>query len=242
MQSAVPIKHPPRSQHRQNLRTLTYVTLDAGNGGIIRNVNRRGVAVQAVARLRERQRVRLRFELCFPQVRLPRVRVDAWGEVSWATPSGQCGIRFVDLPRQTALQIDQWIFSNLLETATVAASDASSGVALPEPLAGAASITPASITDSMRSIGRWLAGPMAGPLTATTLARLVDGLVLISAWLIFALIFLSITHELPRWPLALAASVAAAAFVFAAYWGVFKLFAGASVGAQLARSAESAEQ
>ena len=32
------------------------------------------------------------------------------------------------------------------------------------------------------------------------------------------------------------------AFVFAAYWGVFKLFAGASVGAQLARSAESAEQ
>ncbi len=99
-----------RTHYRHELRTLTYVTLDAANGGIVRNLNREGVAVQAVAPLRQEQRVRLRFEL-----RFPRLRVETYGQVTWAGPSGQCGIRFVDLPLQTARQIDQWIFSNLLD-------------------------------------------------------------------------------------------------------------------------------
>ena len=99
-----------RTHYRHELRTLTYVTLDAANGGIVRNLNREGVAVQAVAPLRQEQRVRLRFEL-----RFPRLRVETYGQVTWAGPSGQCGIRFVDLPSQTARQIDQWIFSNLLD-------------------------------------------------------------------------------------------------------------------------------
>ena len=90
-----------RTHYRHELRTLTYVTLDAANGGIIRNLNSAGVAVQAVAPLRQQQRVLLRFEL-----RFPRLRVEAYGHVSWASSSGQCGIRFVDLPAQTARQID----------------------------------------------------------------------------------------------------------------------------------------
>ena len=99
-----------RTHYRHALRTLTYVTLDQANGGIIRNLNHEGVAVQAVAPLREQQRVRLRFEL-----RFPRLRVDTYGEVSWASSSGQCGIRFVDLPERTSHQINEWIFSNLLD-------------------------------------------------------------------------------------------------------------------------------
>jgi hypothetical protein len=99
-----------RAHYRHELRTLTYVTLDQANGGIIRNLNHEGVAVQAVAPLRQQQRVRLRFEL-----RFPRLRVEAYGQVSWASSSGQCGIRFVDLPENTSHQINQWIFSNLLD-------------------------------------------------------------------------------------------------------------------------------
>ena len=58
----------------------------------MRNLSHEGAALQAVAPLRQEQRVRLRFEL-----RFPRVRVDAWGRVSWANSSGQCGIRFEEL-------------------------------------------------------------------------------------------------------------------------------------------------
>src|SRR5208282_1493516 len=99
-----------RTHYRHELRTLTYVTLDETNGGIIRNLNHDGVAVQAVGALRQQQRVRLRFEL-----RFPRLRVETNGQVSWATASGQCGIRFVDMPARTSRQIDEWIFSNLLD-------------------------------------------------------------------------------------------------------------------------------
>jgi hypothetical protein len=105
-----PAQQQTRTRYRHELRTLTYVTLDEGNGGIIRNLNREGVAVQAVAPLRPQQRVRLRFEL-----RFPRLRVDTYGQVSRAEASGQCGIRFVDLPERASLQIDEWIFANLLQ-------------------------------------------------------------------------------------------------------------------------------
>src|ERR1019366_7165832 len=99
-----------RTHYRHELRTLTYVTLDEANGGIIRNMNHEGVAVQAVAALHQQQRVRRRFEL-----RFPRLHVETYGQVSWASPSGQCGIRFVDLPARATHQINEWIFSNLLD-------------------------------------------------------------------------------------------------------------------------------
>jgi hypothetical protein len=102
----------PRIHYRHELRTLTYVTLDEANGGIVRNLNNDGMAVQAVAPLRQEQRVRLRFEL-----RFPRLRIETHGLVSWATPSGQCGIRFLELPARTRHQINEWIFANLLDAA-----------------------------------------------------------------------------------------------------------------------------
>ena len=100
-----------RANHRHDLRTLTYVVLDEANGGIIRNLNHQGVAVQAVAALRLHQMVRLRFEL-----RSPRVRVEARGEVLWSNSSGQCGVRFLDLSPRMIRQINEWIFGNLLES------------------------------------------------------------------------------------------------------------------------------
>ncbi len=99
-----------RTHYRHELRTLTYVTVDNANGGIIRNLNHLGVAVHAVPALRPQQRVHLRFELKFP-----RLRVETAVEVSWTRPSGQCGIRFVNLPAGTRHQINALIFSNLLD-------------------------------------------------------------------------------------------------------------------------------
>jgi len=103
-----------RAKHRTKLRTLTYVTLDQANGGIVRNLSHEGIAVQAVAALRPRQEVRVRFEL-----RYPRLRVEARGEVTWATVSGQCGIRFLDVSPRMTRQINEWIFGNLLEGASL---------------------------------------------------------------------------------------------------------------------------
>ena len=99
-----------RAQHRHELRSLTYVTLDQANGGIVRNLTHDGIGVQVVAALRPQQQLRVRFEL-----RYPRLRVETRGEVMWATFSGQCGIRFLDLPDRTGRQINEWILGNLLE-------------------------------------------------------------------------------------------------------------------------------
>ncbi|MGB0011169.1 MAG: PilZ domain-containing protein [Candidatus Sulfotelmatobacter sp.] len=261
-----------RTHYRHELRTLTYVTLDAANGGIVRNLNREGVAVQAVAPLRQEQRVRLRFEL-----RFPRLRVETFGQVTWAGPSGQCGIRFVDLPSQTARQIDQWIFSNLLDGIEPEADrgrsifgalspslvrkenaiDENDGLTVSAAGRPAIRVEPQNAARNEGMFPRqyrernlieepdrsdvqlnWLSRPISGQ----TLAWLVDSLVMVAGLLLFALIFLSITHELPPWPLAAGAISSGAVLVGAAYWGVFAVFGGASLGARLAGSASVFKQ
>jgi hypothetical protein len=256
--------------YRHELRTLTYVTLDEAKAGVIRNLNHEGVAVQAVGVLRPQQRVHLRFEL-----KSPRLRVETGGEVSWASPTGQCGIRFVDLPARTGLQIDEWIFSNLLDAVVRASSHPDS---IFHPTFGASVVSIAGEGDRDGKVRQendgltlsaaprpairlepvvtrrdeaelaypagdshaqmsWLSRPISG----RTLAWLVDGLVVTAALLMFALIFLSIAHELPPWPLTVGTGFAAAVFVAAAYWAVFALLGGPSLGARLARAVSSVE-
>jgi PilZ domain-containing protein len=103
-----------RAQHRHELRTLAYVTIDQANGGIVRNLSHRGIGAQVVAAVRPRQQLRVRFEL-----RYPRLQVETRAEVVWATFSGQCGLRFLDLPPALKQQINQWIFGNLLDGISV---------------------------------------------------------------------------------------------------------------------------
>jgi len=257
-----------RTHYRHEVRTLTYVTLDEANGGIVRNLNHEGVAVQAVAPLRQEQRVRLRFEL-----RFPRLRVDASGQVNWARPSGQCGIRFVNLPALTRRQIDEWIFSNLLDAlardahprsifgASVVSivreenvpqqEDGLTLSAAPHPAIrlepgfdeqdnaapGHREEVPPDLADDQNEQVNWLSRPLSGRY----LAWLVDGLVVTAALLLFALIFLSIAHELPPWPLAVGGASAAAVLVAATYRTVFAVFGGLSLGDRLARAASNLE-
>src|SRR5258706_714358 len=230
MQSASFPAQQARTHYRHELRTLTYVTLDEANGGIIRNINDEGVAVQAVAALRLHQRVRLRFEL-----RFPRLRVEARGQVSWTSPWGQCGIRFVDLPAGTRHQIDEWMFSNLLDALARYATHPRSifgasvvsivreenvpqeddGLTLSAAPRPPIRLEPSSIQrdealsahpnenisepnfadpahDPFAQLN-WLSRPLSG----RALAWLVDSLAVTAALLLFALVFLSIAHELP---------------------------------------------
>lgn len=274
-----------RTHYRHELRTLTYVMLDGANGGIIRNLNHEGVAVQAVAALRPRERVRLRFEL-----RFPRLRVETIGQVTWATPSGQCGIRFVDLPARTRQQINEWIFSNLLDAIareaarprsmfgasvvsiardgkvreenvraenTAEENDGLTVSVTPRPairlnaaVPNVSVLNPSVLNQrSEQDFAERLADEpypqlnwLSQPLSGQSLAWLVDSLVVIAAVLMFALIFLSIAHELPPWPIALGTVSVAAVFVAAVYWGIFAVFGAPSLGARLAEVVSSVEE
>ncbi len=247
-----------RAKHRHELRTLTYVTLDQANGGIVRNLSHEGIAVQAVAALRPGQQVRVRFEL-----RHPRLRVETRGEVTWATFSGQCGIHFLDMSPRMTRQINEWIFGNLLEGISLHAERAGSMFAdslsaLPVPdaaeeddglMVSAAPLKvielptrpdpqPVHVRDDDAETAPlapteldWLSQPLSGPGLVWT----INTLVLVAALLLFALVFLSVTREPPRWPLALMGG--ATISVAALYWGFFQIFGGLSPGARLARLA-----
>jgi PilZ domain-containing protein len=110
MDAGVSSARQARLKHRHELRTLTYVTLDQANGGIVRNLTHEGLAAQVVGAVRPQQQLRVRFEL-----RYPRLRLETRGEVVWATTSGRCGIRFLDVSPGLTRQINEWIFGNLLE-------------------------------------------------------------------------------------------------------------------------------
>ena len=258
-----------RTQHRHELRTLTYVTLDQANGGIVRNLSDEGIGVQVVAAVRPRQQLSVRFEL-----RDPRLRVEAQGEVVWATSSGQCGIQFLGLSPRTIRLINEWIFGDLLEGASLHSdpkwfmfSEASvvrskpDGVSgetsggeeddglmisaaplkvielpapreKPEPALDRASETVANDSSELD----WLSQPLSGRGLAWT----VNTLVVAAALLLFVLVFLSVTREAPRWPLAMTGG--AALFVAGMYWGFFQLFGGGSLGERLARMSGSNDE
>jgi hypothetical protein len=261
MHAGHPVARAARTRHRYELRTLTYVTLDQANGGIVRNLTHDGIAVQAVAAVRPRQQLRVRFELRYPQL-----RVEARGEVVWSTFSGQCGIRFLDLSPRMSRQIDEWILGNLLEgtlifpekeqsllsPARTGAAAESQGAAEDDGLMVSAAplrvielparpearvtvdvLEDISTIPSGASELDWLSQPLSGRGLAWT----VDSLVVVAALLLTVLVFLSVTREAPKWPVTM--TTGAAAIVCGLYWGFFKFFGGASPGERLARLAGS---
>jgi len=251
-----------RAQHRYELRTLTYACVEAANGGIVRDINHHGIGLQVVAAVRPQQQVRVRFEL------QPRLRVETQGEVLWATRSGQCGIRFLELPPKMARRIDQWIFGNLLEEASLHSERAGFLFTRPQ-FAGSpsssrdtdaaedddglmVSATPVNVIQLPMRIDRLVAQAhgaaaeitpqvlngfdwLSQPLSGRGLIWTINTLVIVAALLLFAVVFLSITGEPPRWPLATAG--ATTILVAALYWGFFRVFGGPSPGARLARLA-----
>ena len=249
-----------RVHHRHDLRTLTYVILDQANGGVVRNLTREGIGVQLVTAVRPRQQLQVRFEL-----RYPKLRVETRGEVMWSTFSGQCGIRFLDLPARMRVQIDEWILGNLLERIYLhsetesmfavetlrhelvesAGSDGNDSasqdglmvsstplkvIELPaRPLATELPRTDDAVPAPVLGELDWLSQP----LSPRSLAWTINGMVVLAGVLLFALIFLLVIRESPRWPWAMA--VGDAVLVAALYWAFFQYFGGASAGERLAR-------
>ena len=258
-----------RTQYRHALHTLTYVTLDQANGGIVRNLSDEGIGVQAVAAPRPQQQLRLRFEL-----RRPRVRIETRGEVMWSTSSGKCGIRFLDMPAAVSRQINEWVFADLLEGASLHWEKVGPIFIEPEVRRDTESRNDALVSGALQDDGllispapaktielptrrdpvmvlmdeatweveepasswEWLSQPLSG----RGLAWAVNTLVVVAAWLLFTLVFLSVTHEAPRWPLLMV--VAGAGTVGAMYWAFFRMFGGSSLGARLARLVASDEE
>lgn len=243
-----------RIKHRHELRTLTYVTLDQANGGIVRNLSRDGIGVQAVAAVRPLQELRVRFEL-----RYPKLRVEARGQVLWSTFSGQCGIRFLDLSPALSREIQRWIFGNLLEGAALHMDRAmfaapALGECDPTEEDGLlTSATPVKVIDlpalpdpfKRQSVDDvwaeensaaldWLLQAFSG----SGLAWALNALALAAGLLLFAVVFLSVAQETPTWPVV----VAGTALVPTMYWGFFHVFGGSSLGTRLARLTESEEE
>jgi len=251
-----------RIEYRHELRNLTYVTLEGANGGIVRNLTHHGIGVQLVAAVRPQQQLLVNFEL-----RTPRLRVETRGEVVWATLSGQCGIRFLDLPQKTRRQINEWILGSLLEGGAQRAGEAesmfaahalsgesgsaaladleqedgllvSSGpvkvIPLPQRAAEVETLQVAAVAELSAQAQPqldWLAQPLSG----RGLAWVIHLLVVLAGMLLFALVFLAITGEAPRWPWAMAGGDAI--LVVFLYWGFFWMFGGVSLGTRLARLA-----
>lgn len=94
-----------RSNPRHKVRSLAYVDLDEGNGGIVLNVSESGLSVQAVTPL---------MDEFLPQIRLQlsesTTPILAAGQIVWTTNSRKtAGIRFLDFPPEAANQIRDWI-------------------------------------------------------------------------------------------------------------------------------------
>jgi len=259
MDAGISTERQLRAQHRHELRTLTYLTLEQANGGIVRNLNQHGLGAQMVAAVPPRQQVRIRFEL-----RHPRLRVETRGEVVWSTFSGQCGIRFLDLPAEIRQYINEWIFGDLLEGVSLHAERTGAMFGAPTFTTGPEGVERLAFHGAVEEDdGLLISGPapkvislpvrlepveravipvpeaignldwLSQPLSPRALAWTIDVLMVTAALLMFALVFLSITGGVPASPWTVA--VCGAVLVAVLYWGFFWVFSERTFGARLAR-------
>jgi hypothetical protein len=215
---------------------------DQNNGGIIRNLGEAGIAIQAVAPLQANQQVFLRFELVNP-----RVRVAAVGRVAWADPAGQAGVEFLALPPRALRQLKEWMFLQLLTTSAQAIGDlnfarSKSGEETTELLFSTAprpaihlepEVAPAVLDGKDRQKLHLTWFPLA--LSKHVLSLLVDGLVLLSAVLLFAVICMAMTGIVPAWPVALLLGFGTVGIFTAVYRLLFWFWIGCTPGAWLTR-------
>src|SRR5271170_6675859 len=99
-----------RLHARQPIRTLAYVELDEGNGGIVLNISEGGLSVQAVTSL---------MDDLLPGVRFQLSESDGWVEanarITWTDQSRKvAGLEFADLAEDSRTRIRKWIVRETL--------------------------------------------------------------------------------------------------------------------------------
>lgn len=99
-------------------RRLITVNLDNRDAGLMVDLSEAGMAVQALARIKQGATTFLQFEL--PNT---ATRIEATGTVAWVdTTSGRAGIRFQKLDEAAAASLKAWLGSEPLSKATTSAT------------------------------------------------------------------------------------------------------------------------
>src|ERR1700674_2471657 len=234
-----------RRPYRQKIRTLVHVNLDAANGAILRDLSEFGIAMQTVVPLAPNQQVDLRFELPAPQV-----RVEAAGRIAWTDSWGQAGVQFLNLPQPSERLLKEWIFTQILSSAYLFSPCESLAVegnraegatellfsASPRP---AIQLEPLVITlpDSEIRPQRFRLLWCPVPISLSALTKLLDGVILLCAVLLFTVVSLVMTNVLPTWPVTILLAIGITAVFVGLYWFLFVFWIGATPGERLAQLA-----
>jgi len=90
---------------RQRARSLTYLDVDADNGGMILNLSENGLAVQAVNPFINQTRVTLRI-----QPPKSRKSIEVSAEITWLSESKrEAGFHFLDLADDARAELADWV-------------------------------------------------------------------------------------------------------------------------------------
>jgi len=226
-----------RLHYRQKLRSLAYLQLNSQNAGIIRDVSQGGAAVQVLTPFDLHRQVRIGLDL--PN---PRLRFEAEGRIVWTDSLGQAGVQFLDLAPRSDRLLKEWLFTQLLSNAAFWAHEErgellfsnSSRTAIHLGREKARDRNPGLLGQETQAIGfLWFR------VSARRFSRLVDGIILTCAVLLFSLLTLLLTDAFPRWPMAVAFLAGLAALFGLLYWFVFAVGFGITPGHRLAELAGS---
>jgi TonB family protein len=101
------VKQPAnrRVYFRQPVRSLAYVELGEGNGGIVLNVSEGGIAVQAVMSLLSDELPCVRVQMAHS-----KKRIEAKGRITWTGGLRKtAGIEFIDLSQEARSLLREWV-------------------------------------------------------------------------------------------------------------------------------------
>ncbi len=243
--SANTLRRNPQRPYRHKIRTLSRVNLDTSHGAVLRDLNEFGIAMQAVTPLASDQQVHVRFELP-----APRVHIEAAGRVVWTDSWGQAGVQFLDLPPRSQRLLKEWIFTQILSAAYLFAPGESVAVdgnraeganellfsASPRPAISVERLENRLPPPAVRPRRvRLLWCPV--PISLAALAKLVDGLVVLCAVLLFTVISMVMTSVLSAWLVTLALTTVVAAIFGTLYWFLFAVWFRSTPGQRLANLA-----
>jgi hypothetical protein len=226
--------------YRYHVPSLVYIHIDQGNGGIVRDISIDGLGIQAVGRLHPGQAVLARFDLLNP-----RARIEASAEVVWSNDSGQAGLRFTGFPDRTRRSLKDWIFTNMLAsmdhiTTAMPMFQPAAGVPERPVLSGFLPVNPPRPEPDSEplaiSLPFWPA-----PVSMRTVWLLMDGLLVLSAVLLFWVVFLALARSLPSWPVTLGVAAGIAVACAFVYRLLFRTFALETPGCYLATRAAAEE-
>jgi DNA-binding response OmpR family regulator len=103
------LKRERRSSFRVAVQAPVQLSLPGGDPmeGIMLDLSQSGMDVLAAQALHPAALVGVRFTL--PDGSL---EIDAHGEVAWANPNGQSGVRFLDIPADVQEKLQAWLLAN----------------------------------------------------------------------------------------------------------------------------------